>query len=267
MSKIVFIGGGNMAEALLKGSLGASVFNTNDVVVTDIRADRLSYLENKYKIKTSLKNIIPVEAADVILLAIKPQNMEEVLEEIKALINEKKLIVSIAAGVTIKQLQKEKSWKIVRIMPNTPALIGQGIAALCSSSNVKENDKKIAEEIFKAVGKVVWVNERDINAITALSGSGPAFVYRLADYLIQAGKEVGLKKEVAKELVLQTFIGSAEMLAETEESPDALVKKVASPGGTTVAGLEVLDKSLVKNDLIKTIKAAKKRADELGAGK
>lgn len=256
-----------MAEALLKGCLSAKVFKAADIVVTDIRAERLKYIEDTYKVKTSLKNIVAVEGADIVLLAIKPQQMEEVLKEIKNVINETKLIISIAAGVSIKQLQKDPKWKVARVMPNTPALIGEGISALCGSDTISAKDLGKAEKIFKAVGKVVKVDENNMNAVTALSGSGPAFVYRLADYLMQGGIKAGLSADVAKELTLQTLIGAAKMILETKESPEALVKKVASPGGTTEAGLKILDNSSVKTDIIKTIEAAKKRADELAEGK
>lgn len=267
MVKVVFIGGGNMAEALLKGSLATGVFKANDVIVTDIKSERLAYIEKVYKVKTSSKNVVPVEAADIVLLAVKPQNMAEVLKELKSIINKDKLVVSIAAGVTIKQLQQDPSWKVVRVMPNTPALIGQGISALCGSATITKKDMDQAERIFKAVGATVQVDENNMNAVTALSGSGPAFVYRIAEYMMQGGQKVGLSEKVAKELTLQTLIGAANMIAKTGESPDALVRKVASPGGTTVAGLDVLDRSSVKTDIIKTIEAAKQRADELSKGK
>lgn len=267
MDRLVFVGGGNMAEAMLKGCLSADVCKARQVVVTDIKAERLKTIEAKYKVKTSLKNVNPVSAADIVLLAVKPQNIEEVLQELSSVIDKNKLIVSIAAGISIKQLQKKVDWKIVRVMPNTPALIGAGITAMCYNANVKNEDKKVVQNIFAAVGSVVEVEESDINAITALSGSGPAFIYRIADILIKAGVKIGLSPNIAKKLTLQTLVGAAKMIEQTGEDPETLIRKVASPGGTTEAGLKVLDSSKIKEELTSTIIAAKKRADELTGGK
>jgi pyrroline-5-carboxylate reductase len=260
---IVFIGGGNMAEAILKGGLAADTFKAEQLTVTDIKNERLNYLEKEYGVKTSSKNIVPVDAADIVIFAVKPQSYAEVLKEIGSVLNDQKIIVSIMAGVTIAQLQKDPGWKVVRAMPNTPALISEGISALCKSSSVTEQEKETVDNIFKAIGKVLWVEEDMINSVTALSGSGPAFVYRLIDHFMQSGKGLGLTEEAAWKLTLQTFIGATRMVEVSGLTPDELVQKVASPNGTTVAGLNVLDNSNVQKEIEETIKAAKKRADEL----
>jgi pyrroline-5-carboxylate reductase len=265
--KLALIGGGNMAEALLQGVIKAEIVFAKDVIVTDIRAERLAYLEKKYQIKTSMNNVLAVEAADVIILAVKPQNAVAVLNEIQAVVSAKKLLISIMAGVPISELKRKTDCKVVRSMPNTPALIGAGMTALAADTGVEKSDKDFAEKIFKAVGEIVWVEEVELNAVTALSGSGPAFVYRLIGYFFEAGQKLGLSVEKVKKLTLNTFLGATKMVMETDETPEALVQKVASPGGTTVAGLNVLDNSDVKQVLNTTISAANKRAAELTGGK
>ncbi len=255
-----------MAEALIKGGLAAKAFSPEQVVATDIKADTLQQLEKKYHIKTSLNNIVAVEKADIVLLAIKPQQVEAVLKEVGAVLSEKKLIISIAAGVPIRRIQADKKWKVVRVMPNTPALIGAGMTVLSASSNVTDPERARAEAIFSAVGLTLWLEETQLNAVTALSGSGPAFVYRFVEYMAAGGETLGLTAKTAYTLALQTFLGSVQMLKVTGETPEALVQKVSSPNGTTVAGRSVLEKSATKQIIFETLAKAKIRADELTEG-
>jgi len=265
--KIVFLGGGNMAEALLKGVLNARTFTAKHITVTDVVSDRLSYLERTYSIKTTLNNTLAVEAADIVILAVKPQTMDAILADIQKVMSSKKLLISIAAGTPISKLKKHAAWKVIRVMPNTPALIGSGMSALSCGPEISKDDVTCAESIFKAVGEVIWVDETLQNAVTALSGSGPAFVFRLIDHLQKAGVAVGLTPEVSRIMTLQTFLGATKLLLETGETPDALVKKVSSPNGTTVAGLQVLDSGIVQQAMLATVQAAKNRADELSEGR
>lgn len=264
---VAFIGSGNMAEALINGALSTKALSLKNIVVTDVRADRLAQLEQMYHVKTSLNNVVAASQADIIVLAIKPQQMDVVINELRPVLTDKKIVISIAAGITISMLQKDPTWKVVRVMPNTPALIGEGMSALSCSQTVTPEDRLLAESLFRSVGDIVWVDESQINAITALSGSGPAFVYRLVDHFIMGGIALGLPADIAKRLTIQTFIGATRMISKTGETPDALVQKVASPNGTTMAGLQVFDNSDIRTVVQDTLTAAHRRAEELSGGK
>ncbi len=256
-----------MAEALLKGILGAQLFAAKHITVTDVRSDRLDFLEKTYHVRTSLNNTLAADSADIVLLAIKPQTMAAVLQDIGEVIKPQTLLISIAAGIPLSVLQYKPQWKAVRAMPNTPALVGSGMAALAAGKMISPEDKTVAEALFNAVGRTVWVEEGQLDAVTALSGSGPAFVYRLIDHMARCGTDLGLAPDIARQLTVQTFIGAARMVMETGETPEELVRKVSSPNGTTVAGLAVLDKSSIKEILLQTLETAKQRSRELAEGK
>lgn len=267
MGTIGFIGSGNMAEALIKGIIGAGLYKPANIFISDIRAERLKQLAKKYKVKPAKNNPELVSKADIIVLSVKPQNMTDALESIRDAVNSKKLVISIAAGVKVSRIAGVLGGAaIVRAMPNTPALIGEGASALFANAKAKPMLKK-AKAIFSAVGKVVVVDNEDlIDAVTAVSGSGPAYYFLLMEEMIKAAVELGLPEDAAKDLVLQTAKG-AGMLAtcadKNGESPLKLRQKVTSPGGTTEAALKELAEGKFGTLVASAIKKARDRSREL----
>lgn len=256
-----FIGGGNMAEALIKGMTAQGM---KDILVSEPRAERQRYLEQAYGIRTTSSNKEAASLCSIIILAIKPQNMADVLEEITDEITDGKTVVSIAAGITLSYLQsKLKTKKLIRVMPNTPALIQKSMSVMSLCECFDDRDISIVKEIFMSVGNVITLPEKYMDAVTALSGSGPAFFTFFVDALIEGGIRIGLSREHALELAVQTLIGTAALL-ETGMSPERLMEMVTSPGGTTAAGLKVLEEKGLKGIVADTLLAAMKRAEELG---
>jgi pyrroline-5-carboxylate reductase len=267
MSTIGFIGSGNMAEALIKGIITARLYKPANIFISDIRPGRLKQLAKKYKVKPAKDNRELAGRADIIVLSVKPQNMVEALESIKDAIRSRKLVISIAAGVKISRIAKILgNVAIVRAMPNTPALIGEGASALFANAKAKPMLKK-AKAIFSAVGKTVVVNDEGmIDAVTAVSGSGPAYYFLLMEEMIKAAGKLGLPDDVAKDLVLQTAKGAALLAIEADgrgESPVQLRQKVTSPGGTTEAALKVLTKGKFGPLIASAIKKARDRSRKL----
>ncbi len=260
--KIGFIGAGNMAFALAKAVKKNKLAKA--IIASDVRKERLDFVKKELGISVTNDNKEVIKKSDIIFLAVKPQIMDGVLDEIKGCVDGK-LVISIAAGVRLKKLEgKLKKAKIVRVMPNTPCLVGEMAAGFAVGKKVKDNDIKVVEEILNSAGKAFYLKEDMLDAVTGLSGSGPAFVARLIEGLIEGGVRSGLSKDVATELALQTFKGTAKLLQESGMTADELVKMVSSPGGTTVAGREILENSDVKDILIKTVKRATSRSKELG---
>ncbi len=267
MSKIGFIGAGNMAQALIKGIIDARLYKPQDIIISDIRPAQIKSICKKYKVKSAADNCILAKTVGTLILSVKPQNMQDVLNEIKKSLNKNILIVSIAAGITTKRLQKTLgNIPVVRVMPNTPALIGAGAAAIFATKNAKSKLKNV-KRIFSAVGIVEQVdNEKLIDAVTAVSGSGPAYFFLLMEEMIKAAVKLGLKKQVAEKLVLQTAKGAgllAVQAALRKETPDILRKKVTSPGGTTEAALKVFSKRGFEKIVNEAITAAAKRSRQL----
>jgi len=262
MHKIGFIGAGNMAFALANALKKAKL--SRSIIVSDVRKERLELVKRDLGVKVSTDNKTVVKDADIIFLAVKPQVMDIVLEEIGEIVNDK-LIISIAAGVKLSRLEEGlKGAKVVRVMPNTPCLVGEMAAGFAVGKNVGSKDIRIVEEILNSAGRAFYLKEDMLDGVTGLSGSGPAFVARLIEGMVKGGIESGLSKEVATELTLQTFLGTARLLIESGMSADELVKMVSSPKGTTVAGRDILENSDVKDVLVKTVKRATLRSRELG---
>jgi len=257
MATIGFIGAGNMAEALIKGIIEAKVCSPGDIVISDVRAERLKQLAGQYSVMTTDSNSKLVLQVDIVVLAVKPQNMADVLGEIKSQASDK-LFISIAAGVRTQKIADVLGdVAIVRVMPNTPALVGQGASALFANGKAKDILAK-AESIFAAVGQVVLVDdENQLDAVTAISGSGPAYFFLFMEELIKAATDLGLSEETAKKLALQTAKGAADLAVQSDDNPSELRKKVTSPGGTTEAALKVF----AENDLGKIVADAAKAAD------
>jgi len=267
MEKIGFVGGGNMAEALMKGILTAGVCKPESVFVSDIRPERLDLLAKEYSVRTVDNNATLAGKVDILVLSVKPQNMTEALQSIKSAVGTDTLIISIAAGIKVADIAAVLGERpIVRVMPNTPALIGEGASALFATDKAKPMLEK-AKSIFSAVGQAVVVDDENlIDAVTAVSGSGPAYYFLLMEEMIKAAGKLGLPDDVAQKLVLQTAKGAALLAVEAErggENPVQLRRKVTSPGGTTEAALKVLEEGEFGPLIAEAIKKARNRSQEL----
>ena len=267
MSKIGFIGGGNMAEALIKGMAAAKVYPPENIIASDIRAERLEYLKGQYGVRTETDNAAVAQSVDVLVLSVKPQNMAEALESIKGATKAGALVISIAAGIKVAKITDALGdIAVVRVMPNTPALIGEGARALFANEKAKAMLDK-AMSIFSAVGTAVVVEDEGlIDAVTAVSGSGPAYYFLLMEEMIKAAGKLGLSDDVAKELVLQTAKGAALLAAERDkqgETPAQLRRKVTSPGGTTEAALKIFSEGRLGELISKGIERACEKSKEL----
>jgi len=265
--EIGFIGGGQMGEALVKGLLKAGLYQAHSLILAEPNALRRRYLETTYGIETCDTTFPVWQTCNTVLLAVKPQVMADVLISAKPYIQNTHLIITIAAGLPIalyERLLDNKMAKIIRVMPNTPALVLEGASALCCNAQVTDDELKKATAIFNAVGKSVVLDERYLDAVTGLSGSGPAYVFTFIEALIDAGLKTGLARDVAETLAVQTVLGSVKLMLENKEHPAVLRAKVTSPGGTTIAGLHVLEKNGFRGIIMDAVEAAANRATELG---
>ncbi len=263
---IAFLGAGNMAEAFVKGLLRAGVAAPQEIVCTDRRLDRLAELAARYGIRTSPDNRAAAAEAAIVVLSVKPQVMNKLLAEIAPALDERKLVISIAAGVPLAAIERRVGHgiRIVRTMPNTPALVGAGATAVSPGEHATEADLAQAKALFDAIGKTVVVEEPLLDAVTGLSGSGPAYVFLVIEALSDAGVKVGLDRRTAQDLSAQTVLGSAKLLIETGEHPGRLKDQVTSPGGTAIAGLHTLEAGGLRTTLMDAVEAATKRSHELG---
>ena len=267
MSTIGFIGSGNMAEALIRGIVAAEVYAPQDVFISDIRQERLKELADRYGVTPCETNAQVVERSETMVLSVKPQVMSDALQSIQGAATAGKLFISIAAGIkTAKIAAALGDIPIIRVMPNTPALIGEGASALFANDMAKPMLDK-ALSIFSAVGKAVAVEEEGlIDAVTAVSGSGPAYFFLLMEAMTEAAESLGLPPDVAKDLVLQTAKGAGLLATEADkggESPAVLRRKVTSPGGTTEAALKVLAANGFQKLIDDALTAARDRSREL----
>ena len=261
---IGFIGGGNMAEALIKGAMGTGHGTRDEIFVSEPNAGRRGYLERTYGVKTTPSNTEVASSCSIIILAVKPQNMEGVLHEIAPGIDSTRTVVSIAAGITLSYLQsKLKTDKIIRVMPNTPALVQEGMSVMSLCECFSGAEINIVRTILMSVGRVMTLPERHMDAVTALSGSGPAFIALFLEAMIDIGEKMGLSRDDAAQLAVQTAVGTAKLL-DTGMSPEKLRQMVTSPGGTTAAGLKVFEDRGLKPLVADALMAAQKRAGELG---
>ena len=267
MDTIGFIGGGNMAEAIIKGVISAKVYPPENIIASDIKSERLELLKDQYKITTTADNAELARRVDVLVLSVKPQCMAEALDSIKGSVNPDTLVISIAAGIKTEMISSALgNVGVVRVMPNTPALIGQGAAALYATDRAKPMLRK-AQRIFEAVGVADFVEDEGlIDAVTAVSGSGPAYFFLLMEEMTKAAVELGLSEDVAKKLVLQTAKGAALLATERDkegETPAVLRKKVTSPGGTTEAAIKMFEQGRISELISKALTAARDRGREL----
>jgi len=262
--KIAFIGGGNMAEALLKGLLGAG-HPAAEIRVGDPTDERRRMLAERYGVSTTGDNREAAAGADVVLLAVKPATIPEVCRELAGLAPDR-LFVSVAAGVPTSKILRElgPGTRLVRVMPNTPALVGAGMAVLSPAGSATEEDLAAVRRIFGAVGRAVVLPETLMDAVTGLSGSGPAYVFVVIEALADGGVKAGLPRAEALTLAAQTVLGAAKLVIETGLHPGELKDRVASPGGTTIEGLHRLEEAGLRSALISAVTAAARRSAELG---
>lgn len=275
--KIGFLGGGNMGEAIIGALLRSRIFPEENIMVSDASADRLKYMSEIYGIATLRDNARLFAECDTVVLAVKPQQMTDVLREVTRSdsygTGPRTLVISIAAGFPIRKIEallygaldedRARAVPIIRVMPNTPALVLAGMSGMSPNRYAREEDVETAMEILGAMGKVIVFEEEKLDAVTALSGSGPAYVFYLIEAMTQAGVEAGLDPSDAAALTLGTLDGAVRLILAKQESPESLRKKVTSPGGTTEAAVNVLEKNNVRGHIIDAILAAARRAEEL----
>jgi pyrroline-5-carboxylate reductase len=266
--KISFIGGGNMGEAMLSAILDKALSKPQDISVSDISETRRQYLKQKYGVSITSDNKKAVDGAEVVVLAVKPQNLAEVMSELTGQLKPAQLVLSIVAGATIQTLSSGLSHRrIVRVMPNTPAQIGEGMSVWTATAEVTKKQRGRASSILGAIGREIYVDdEKYLDMATAVSGSGPAYFFLFVEALVEAAVHIGLSRDMAQELVLQTMLGSGHLIQKSGREPAELRRMVTSPGGTTAEALAELDKGGFTNLVIKAVNAAYNKAKRLGGG-
>jgi pyrroline-5-carboxylate reductase len=262
---IGFLGAGNMAEALLRGLLRGHA-DAGRILASGPRAERMKDLSDRYGIETTRDNVALVERAEIVVLAVKPQIMRRVLDQVADRLRPDALLVSIAAGIPVAAIESRlrPGTRVVRAMPNTPALVDAGATAIAAGGHATPDDLEAARAIFDAVGVTVVLDEGQLDAVTGLSGSGPAYIFLILEALSDAGVKVGLSRRTSTLLAAQTMLGSAKLLLETGEHPGQLKDMVTSPGGTAITGLHTLEHGGLRTTLMDAVEAATKRSHELG---
>ncbi|WP_079510320.1 pyrroline-5-carboxylate reductase [Mesobacillus jeotgali] len=267
MKKLVFVGAGSMAEAMISGIGASGLLPRDQIWATNKQdADRLKILKQRYGITTTYNLGQLFEDADAIVLAMKPKDASIAMEEIKHYLTDGMLVISVLAGVAIEAIEAaaEKSLAVARAMPNTSAAIGKSATALAVNSHVSEAQKILAQRLFNTIGLTTIVEEYQLDAVTGLSGSGPAYIYYLVEAMEKSAAEIGLEKQTAKQLIIQTLLGAAEMLTQSGKEPAQLRFEVTSPGGTTEAGISVLEQYGVQSAFVSCIKEATAQSKKLG---
>jgi pyrroline-5-carboxylate reductase len=265
--KIAIIGTGNMGEALVSGLVGCGSAKAKNIICTDIRESKLEEIKKRYKVRTTTNNLIAVVDANIIIYAVKPQIMAGVLKETAKKLDMTKLIISIAAGVPLPAIESclQKDLRLIRVMPNIAASVKEAASAISAGANATKEDVDLAMEIFNSVGRSIFLKENELmDAITGLSGSGPAYIFLIVDALADAGVKMGLARQESLFLATQTVLGAAKLLMETREHPGQLKDRVTSPGGTAIAGLATLEKGGLRTTLINAVEVATHRSKELG---
>lgn len=265
--KIGFVGSGNMGAALISGLINSGSAKPENIICSDVNEKQIETIKIKYGVNITTENLEVVQKSDIIIYAIKPQIMELVLKETAEYLNMSKLIISIAAGVPLAAIESclNKDLRLIRVMPNVAVSVGEGASAIAAGVHTRQEDIELSMAIFNSVGKCVFLKENDLlDAITGLSGSGPAYIFMIVDALADAGVKMGLYRPDALMLASQTLLGAAKMLLETGEHPGPLKDSVTSPGGTAIAGLHTLEKGGLRTTLINAVEAATNRSKELG---
>ncbi len=263
--KIGFIGAGKMANAIIKGIIDSKYCTPENMYVSDLNKKALESMQIEFALNTTTNNSEVVQNADVLIFAVKPFVLKDVIKELKPFITGKHLVISIAAGIPISAIEEiVESTPVIRVMPNTPALVNEGMSAVCKGKLASEDDVKIASDIFKSVGKVIETEEKYIDIITAISGSGPAFYYYIIDEIAKAGESLGLDYDTCLKLSAQTAFGAAKMIMDTDVSPEQLITNVTTPGGCTEVGNITLKEKNISSILHATIENTMKKAKALG---
>lgn len=268
MAKLAVLGGGKMGQALLAGLLASGWRKAEDVIVTGRRTERLEELAAAYGVETTMDNAAAVAGAEIVVLAVKPQDMETLLSEISAHVTSEQTVLSFVAAISTAFIEARlgSDIPVVRAMPNTPSVVHEGMAGISPGKHAGPEHLDHAREVLTHVGRVVTVNEEYLDAVTAISGSGPAYFALLAEAMIEAGILLGLSREISSELVIQTMLGSAKMLRDEHMHPVELREMVTSPGGTTTRAIKVLEQSGVRAAFLNAIQAAMERSQELAQG-
>lgn len=263
---ISFIGAGNMAEAMIRGLLRGNLFAPDEITASGPREERMRELAERFRIRTTTDNHEAAKAGGIVVLSVKPQILSRVLEQVGKDISPDSLVISIAAGVPVAAIQSRlaEGTRVIRAMPNTPALVDAAATAIAGGEHARPSDLEAAKRIFDAVGMTVILEESAMDAVTGLSGSGPAYVFLILEALSDAGVKVGLSRRNAQLLAAQTLLGSAKLLLETNEHPGRLKDMVTSPGGTAITGLHTLENGGVRTTLMNAVEAATRRSRELG---
>jgi len=264
-NKFGFVGAGNMGEALIKGLLGARLVTPRDILVSDPSRERMLHMKKAHRVSAAADNRELVRRSDVVFLSVKPAQVNRVLRDISPVLDRSRLLVSIAAGVSLLQIESRlrAPARLVRAMPNTPVLVAAGATALSFGNLITAADRKLMLNVFGAVGKVVVLQEDLMDAVTGLSGSGPAYVFTLIQGLADGGVRAGLARSTAVELAAQTVLGAARMVLETGGHPMQLRDQVASPAGTTIEGVAVLEEGGFKGLLMEAVVTAAERSRQL----
>jgi pyrroline-5-carboxylate reductase len=264
---IAIIGTGNMGDALVSGLIGSGSSNPQNIICSDVRKDKLDKIKTMYKVRTTTSNLKAVSQADIVIYAVKPQLMASVLIETGKKLDMSKLVISIAAGVPLAAMESciDKDMRLIRVMPNIAAAVKEAATAIAAGAHATKEDIELAMEIFNSIGRCIFLKENYLmDAITGLSGSGPAYIFLIVDALADAGVKMGLSRQDSLFLAAQTILGAAKLLIETQEHPGQLKDKVTSPGGTAIAGLATLESGGLRTTLINAVEAATNRSKELG---
>ncbi len=264
--KIGFVGAGNMAEALMKGIISAGMALADDITASDVMPERRDFIAKTIGVGVTGDNIEVVRSSDIIVLAVKPNHVGPVLEELKPYLSSDHLLISIAAGVKIDVMERHLNWgvRVVRVMPNQPCLVGASASAFALGRSARKEDKETVQRVLESVGVAFALDEKLLDAVTGLSGSGPAYVYMFIEALADGGVLAGLPRDVATILAAQTVLGSAKTVLETRKHPAELKDMVASPGGTTIEGIRTLEESGFRGAIMDAIEAGAKKSAELG---
>ncbi len=264
--QVGLVGTGNMGEALIHGLLHGHLCRPDQILCSDVRPERLKAIRKKYGVKGTSHNTEVVKQSDIIILAVKPQIMKQVVDEIAKYLDLSKLIISIAAGVPLEAIEScaKKELKLIRVMPNICVSVREGVSAIAGGKHTQREDLMLAKTIFDSVGKSLFIEEYLLDAVTGLSGSGPAYIFLIIDALADAGVKVGLSRDDTLILASQTVLGAAKMLIETGEHPGKLKDLVTSPGGTAIAGLHTLEEGGLRTTLINAVEVATQRSKVLG---
>jgi len=264
--QVGFVGSGNMGEALIRGLLHGHLCRPDQILCSDVRAEKLKWIRDQYGVKGTSHNPEVIKQSNIIILAVKPQIMKPVVSEIAKYLDFSKLVISIAAGVSLDAIEScaMRELKLIRVMPNICVSVREGVSAIAAGKHAQKEDLMTAKTIFDSVGKSLFIDEYLLDAVTGLSGSGPAYIFLIIDALADAGVKVGLSRDDALILASHTVLGAAKMMIETGEHPGKLKDLVTSPGGTAIAGLHTLEAGGMRTTLINAVEVATQRSRVLG---